>query len=55
MVVTNDKEISDRAKSLRNLCLREDRRFKHTEQAISLDLQTCKQQSALSKLKEWIK
>ena len=31
MVVTNDKEISDRAKSLRNLCFREDRRFKHTE------------------------
>lgn len=31
MVVTNDKEIADRAKDLRNLCFRKDRRFKHTE------------------------
>ncbi len=31
MVVTNDREFSDRLRSLRNLCFRVDRRFFHTE------------------------
>lgn len=31
MLITNDKQIADNAKNLRNLCFRTDRRFKHTE------------------------
>jgi perosamine synthetase len=31
MVVTNDRELADRLRSLRNLCFRPDRRFSHTE------------------------
>ena len=31
MVITNNKEFAQRAKSLRNLCFRSDRRFLHTE------------------------